>query len=93
VLDDDAALIEIVRRPIGVIAAIKPWNVPIGMAVNTIAPAFRAGCTVVLKPSPFTPVVTAAMGEILRDVVPDRPRGHRAGQRHQLRARRVGVVG
>jgi acyl-CoA reductase-like NAD-dependent aldehyde dehydrogenase len=70
VQDDDAALIEIVRRPIGVIAAIKPWNVPIGMAVNTIAPAFRAGCTVVLKPSPFTPVVTVRMGEILRDLVP-----------------------
>jgi acyl-CoA reductase-like NAD-dependent aldehyde dehydrogenase len=70
VQDDDAALIEIVRRPIGVIAAIKPWNVPIGMAVNTIAPAFRAGCTVVLKASPYTPVVTAAMGEILRDLIP-----------------------
>jgi acyl-CoA reductase-like NAD-dependent aldehyde dehydrogenase len=70
VQDDDKALIEIARRPIGVIAAIKPWNVPIGMAVNTIAPAFRAGCTVVLKPSPFTPVVTVRMGEILRDVVP-----------------------
>jgi acyl-CoA reductase-like NAD-dependent aldehyde dehydrogenase len=36
VQDDDAALIEVVRRPIGVIAAIKPWNVPIGMAVNTL---------------------------------------------------------
>jgi acyl-CoA reductase-like NAD-dependent aldehyde dehydrogenase len=70
VQDDAAALVEIVRRPIGVIAAIKPWNVPIGMAVNTIAPAFRAGCTVVLKPSPFTPVVTVAMGEVLRDLVP-----------------------
>jgi acyl-CoA reductase-like NAD-dependent aldehyde dehydrogenase len=70
VQDDDAALVEIVRRPIGVIAAIKPWNVPIGMAVNTIAPAFRAGCTVVLKPSPFTPVVTVRMGEVLRDLVP-----------------------
>jgi acyl-CoA reductase-like NAD-dependent aldehyde dehydrogenase len=70
VQDDDAALVEIVRRPIGVIAAIKPWNVPIGMAVNAIAPAFRAGCTVVLKPSPFTPVVTLRMGEVLRDIVP-----------------------
>jgi acyl-CoA reductase-like NAD-dependent aldehyde dehydrogenase len=70
VQDDDAALIEVVRRPIGVIAAIKPWNVPIGMAVNTIAPAFRAGCTVVLKPSPYTPVVTVAMGEVLREIVP-----------------------
>ena len=70
VQDDDAALIEVVRRPIGVIAAIKPWNVPIGMAVNTIAPAFRAGCTVVLKPSPYTPVVTVRMGEVLREIVP-----------------------
>ena len=70
VQDDDVALVEIVRRPLGVIAAIKPWNVPIVMAVNTIAPAFRAGCTVVLKPSPFTPVVTVRMGEILRDIVP-----------------------
>jgi acyl-CoA reductase-like NAD-dependent aldehyde dehydrogenase len=68
--DDDQARIEIVRRPIGVIAAIKPWNVPVNMAVNTIAPAFRAGCTVVLKPSPYTPVVTLRMGEILREVVP-----------------------
>jgi acyl-CoA reductase-like NAD-dependent aldehyde dehydrogenase len=70
VQDDEAALIEVVRRPLGVIAAIKPWNVPIGMAVNTIAPAFRAGCPVVLKPSPYTPVVTVRMGEILRDIVP-----------------------
>ncbi len=70
VQDDEDALVEIVRRPIGVIAAIKPWNVPIGMAVNTIAPAFRAGCTVVLKPSPFTPVVTVRMGEVLRELVP-----------------------
>jgi acyl-CoA reductase-like NAD-dependent aldehyde dehydrogenase len=70
VQDDDAARIEVVQRPLGVIAAIKPWNVPIGMAVNTVAPAFRAGCTVVLKPSPFTPLVTLMMGEVLRDVVP-----------------------
>ena len=71
VQDDEAALIEVVRRPIGVIAAIKPWNVPIGMAVNTIAPAFRAGCTVVLKPSPYTPLVTLKLGEALRGVVPN----------------------
>jgi acyl-CoA reductase-like NAD-dependent aldehyde dehydrogenase len=70
VQDDDEALVELVRRPLRVIAAIKPWNVPISMAVNTIAPAFRAGCTVVLKPSPFTPLATLRLGEILRDVVP-----------------------
>jgi acyl-CoA reductase-like NAD-dependent aldehyde dehydrogenase len=70
VQDDDEALVEVVRRPIGVIAAIKPWNVPLAMAVNTIAPAFRAGCSVVLKPSPFTPLATLRLGEILREVVP-----------------------
>jgi acyl-CoA reductase-like NAD-dependent aldehyde dehydrogenase len=70
VQDDEVARVEIVRRPLGVIAAIKPWNVPIGMAVNTVAPAFRAGCTVVLKPSPYTPLVTLMLGEVLREVVP-----------------------
>jgi acyl-CoA reductase-like NAD-dependent aldehyde dehydrogenase len=70
VQDDENALIEVEQVPLGVIAAIKPWNVPIGMAVNTVAPAFRAGCTVVLKPSPFTPLVTLMLGEVLRDVVP-----------------------
>jgi len=70
VQDDHEALVEVVRRPIGVIAAIKPWNVPIAMAVNTIAPAFRAGCSVVLKPSPFTPLATLKLGEILRGAAP-----------------------
>ena len=70
VQDDDDALVELTRQPIGVIAAIKPWNVPISMAVNAIAPAFRAGCTVVIKPSPFTPLATLRMGEMLREVVP-----------------------
>jgi acyl-CoA reductase-like NAD-dependent aldehyde dehydrogenase len=70
VQDDDTAYIEVVQRPLGVIAAIKPWNVPIIMAVNTVASAFRAGCTVVLKPSPYTPLVTLFMGEVLRDIIP-----------------------
>jgi acyl-CoA reductase-like NAD-dependent aldehyde dehydrogenase len=70
VQDDEQALIEIARRPLGVIAAIKPWNVPLVMAINTIAPAFRAGCTVVLKPSPYTPLATLRLGEVLREVVP-----------------------
>jgi acyl-CoA reductase-like NAD-dependent aldehyde dehydrogenase len=70
VQDDEVALVDVTRKPLGVIAAIKPWNVPVSMAVNTIAPAFRAGCTVVVKPSPFTPLATLMVGEILRDVVP-----------------------
>jgi acyl-CoA reductase-like NAD-dependent aldehyde dehydrogenase len=68
--DDEAAYIEAVRRPLGVIAAIKPWNAPLIMAVNCFAAAFRAGCTVILKPSPYTPLVTLRAGELLRDVVP-----------------------
>jgi acyl-CoA reductase-like NAD-dependent aldehyde dehydrogenase len=70
VKDDDEALIQVVRRPLGVVAAIKPWNVPIGQAVGVIAPALRAGCTVVLKPSEYTPAATLVLGEILRDVIP-----------------------
>jgi acyl-CoA reductase-like NAD-dependent aldehyde dehydrogenase len=70
VQDDESALIEVVQVPLGVIAAIKPWNVPIIMAINTIAPAFRAGCTVVLKPSPFTPLATLRLGEVIRSAIP-----------------------
>jgi acyl-CoA reductase-like NAD-dependent aldehyde dehydrogenase len=70
VQDDETAWVEVSRKPLGVIAAIKPWNVPVSMAVNTIAPAFRAGNTVVVKPSPFTPLATLMVGEVLRDVVP-----------------------
>jgi acyl-CoA reductase-like NAD-dependent aldehyde dehydrogenase len=70
VQDDEIAFVEVVHEPIGVIAAIKPWNVPIAMAMATVAPALRAGCTVVLKPSPYTPLVTLRLGEILRDVLP-----------------------
>jgi acyl-CoA reductase-like NAD-dependent aldehyde dehydrogenase len=69
--DDENALVEVARRPIGVIAAIKAWNGPIHQAVGTIAPAFRAGCTVVFKPSPYTPLATLALGEILRPAVPE----------------------
>jgi acyl-CoA reductase-like NAD-dependent aldehyde dehydrogenase len=71
VLRDDAeARIEIRRRPYGVVGAITPWNFPVLLAVWKIAPALLAGNTVVLKPSPFTPLATLKLGEILRDVVP-----------------------
>ena len=45
----------IVREPVGVVGAIIPWNSPISLAVYKIAPAFLAGCTVVLKTSPEAP--------------------------------------
>ena len=68
--DDDAALVEVLRKPLGVVAAITPWNFPLVLAAWKIAPALLAGNTMVLKPSPFTPLATLKMGELLRDVLP-----------------------
>ena len=61
---------EVRRRPLGVVAAITPWNFPLMLAVWKIAPALLAGNTVVIKPSPYTPLTTLKLGEILRSVVP-----------------------
>jgi acyl-CoA reductase-like NAD-dependent aldehyde dehydrogenase len=68
--DDPAAFVEVVRRSLGVVAAITPWNFPLILASWKIAPALLAGNTMVLKPSPFTPLSTLKMGEILRGVLP-----------------------
>ena len=68
--DDDAAFVEVVRKPLGVVAAITPWNFPVTLASWKIAPALLAGNTLVLKPSPFTPLSTLKIGELLRDVFP-----------------------
>ena len=58
------------HRPLGVVAAIIPWNYPVITAVWKIAPALLAGNTMVLKPSPFTPLATLRMAELLKDVIP-----------------------
>jgi acyl-CoA reductase-like NAD-dependent aldehyde dehydrogenase len=68
--DDDRAYAQVVRRPMGVVAAITPWNFPVILASWKIAPALRAGNTVVLKPSPFTPLSSLRMAELLADVLP-----------------------
>lgn len=52
------------REPIGVVAAIVPWNVALGIAVWKIAPALAAGCTMVLKPAPQTPLTALRFAEI-----------------------------
>jgi acyl-CoA reductase-like NAD-dependent aldehyde dehydrogenase len=70
VQDNAQSHIEVRRKPLGVVAAITPWNYPIMLAMWKIAPALLAGNTVVLKPSPFTPITTLMLGEILRDVIP-----------------------
>src|SRR6202047_5236344 len=68
--DDAEAFVEVARRPLGVVAAITPWNFPLTLAFWKIAPALLAGNTMVLKPSPFTPLTTLKVGELLRDVFP-----------------------
>ncbi|MGW6954121.1 aldehyde dehydrogenase family protein [Streptomyces chartreusis] len=68
--DDEIGFQEVVRRPMGVVAAITPWNVPVGLAMWKIAPALRAGNTIVVKPSPYTPLTTLEIGRILRSVLP-----------------------
>ena len=68
--DDEQAFVEVVRRPLGVVAAITPWNFPLTLAFWKIAPALLAGNTMVLKPSPFTPLSTLKVGALLRDVLP-----------------------
>lgn len=51
------------RKPVGVVAAIVPWNYPIALALSKIAPALAAGCTVVVKPSPGTVLDSYLMAE------------------------------
>ncbi len=57
--------------PIGVVGAIAPWNFPVILAMFKVAPALLAGNTVVLKPSPFTPLTTLKIGELTRGLIPD----------------------
>jgi acyl-CoA reductase-like NAD-dependent aldehyde dehydrogenase len=68
--DDEALRIELHRKPLGVVGAITPWNFPVILACWKIAPALLAGNTLVLKPSPFTPLSSLKMGEVLRGVLP-----------------------
>ncbi|MEM6616814.1 MAG: NAD-dependent succinate-semialdehyde dehydrogenase [Pseudomonadota bacterium] len=54
----------VIKQPIGVCAAITPWNFPAAMITRKISPALAAGCTVVIKPAPETPLTALALGEL-----------------------------
>jgi succinate-semialdehyde dehydrogenase/glutarate-semialdehyde dehydrogenase len=56
--------LRVVREPIGVCAAITPWNFPMAMIARKLAPALAAGCTMVVKPAPSTPLSALAMAEL-----------------------------
>ncbi len=68
--DDEKLRVEVRRRPLGVVGAITPWNFPIILAVWKIAPALLAGNTVVVKPSPYTPLATLELGRVLQEALP-----------------------
>ena len=68
--DDDTRLSRTRRVPVGVVGGIVPWNFPVMMAIQKIVPAILSGCTIVLKPSPFTPLTTLRIAELIKDVVP-----------------------
>ncbi|WP_067830837.1 aldehyde dehydrogenase [Nocardia inohanensis] len=55
------------REPVGVVAAVIAWNVPLFLAVNKLAPALLAGCTVVLKPAPLTPLAANKLAELFAE--------------------------
>lgn len=59
----------VIKQPIGVCAAITPWNFPIAMITRKVAPAIAAGCAIILKPAEQTPLSALAMAEL----------AHRAG--------------
>ena len=58
-----AALGVLVREPVGVVAAIAPWNAPYAIMAGKVAPALVAGCTIVMKPSPETPLEAYIIAE------------------------------
>jgi succinate-semialdehyde dehydrogenase/glutarate-semialdehyde dehydrogenase len=56
-----------IKQPLGVVAAITPWNFPVAMITRKIAPAIAAGCTVVLKPAEATPLCALALAQLATD--------------------------
>jgi aldehyde dehydrogenase (NAD+) len=58
----------IVKEPVGVVAAITPWNYPLHQIANKVAPALAAGCTVVLKPSEVVPLNAFVLTEVIEEV-------------------------
>jgi succinate-semialdehyde dehydrogenase/glutarate-semialdehyde dehydrogenase len=56
--------IDVMRRPVGVVAAITPWNFPAAMVTRKLAPALAVGCAVVLKPSELTPFTALALARL-----------------------------
>jgi aldehyde dehydrogenase (NAD+) len=70
VQDDETRFHRVRRVPVGVVGGIVPWNFPVMMAIQKIVPAILSGCTIILKPSPFTPLATLRIAELIAGLVP-----------------------
>ena len=68
--DSPSKRIEMHREPVGVVGSITPWNWPLMISIWHIVPAIRTGNTVVIKPSPFTPLGTLRMIELIAAAPP-----------------------
>ncbi len=75
------------REPIGVVAAITPWNFPLAMITRKCAPALAAGCPVVIKPAEATPLTALALAKLAQDV------GFPAGVLNVVTASRPAEIG
>ncbi len=69
-VESDTHRIELHYRPLGVVGIITPWNAPAALALNALSSAVYTGNTVVIKPSPYTPLTTLKMGELAREIFP-----------------------
>lgn len=69
-VDDAQRHIELRYVPLGVAGIITPWNAPVNLAAGPLASALYTGNCAIIKPSPFTPLTTLRIGEILREVLP-----------------------
>ena len=61
---DNNRRLMVIKQPIGVCAAITPWNFPLAMITRKVAPALAAGCTVLIKPAELTPLTALAAAEL-----------------------------
>ncbi|MEM8812442.1 MAG: aldehyde dehydrogenase family protein [Pseudomonadota bacterium] len=68
--DNNEGRVELYRKPIGVVGSITPWNFPVMIAIWHIIPAVLSGNTVVIKPSPYTPLTTIRLVELMNEVLP-----------------------
>ena len=69
-IEDDTRIIITHHVPVGVVAAVCPWNFPLVLSVGKILPALLTGCSIIVKPSPFAPYSALKMVELAQQVFP-----------------------